>query len=120
MPKLMIVDDEQDVREFAANFFRKRKIEVLTEGDGKAAIQTIEEQKPDLVLLDVRMEGMTGVEVLRNLRAKKNNVKVIMVTGVENGDVIGEVQKLGISNYVHKPLVLAELEKIVLAELQKQ
>lgn len=119
MPKLLIVDDEVDIREFAKNFFKKRNIEVLTATGGKEALKMIDQEKPDLVLLDVRMEEMTGLEVLKILRTNKNPVKVIMVTGVENGESIKEANDLGISGYIHKPLVLEELEKVVLEELRK-
>ena len=119
MPKLLIVDDEEDIREFAKNFFRKRNIEVFTAAGGKEALAIIEREKPNLVLLDVRMEEMNGIEVLRALRKQKNTVKVMMVTGVENGEAVKEAHDLGISGYIHKPLVLEELEKVVLAELSK-
>lgn len=117
MPKLLIVDDEVDIREFAKNFFKKRNIEVFTSSGGQDALKIIETQKPDLVLLDVRMEEMTGVEVLRKLREKNNSVKVVMVTGVEDEETINEARSLGIKGYIHKPLILEELEKIVLSEL---
>ena len=117
MPKLLIVDDEVDVREFAKNFFKKRSIEVFTASGGQEALRIIESQKPDLVLLDVRMEEMNGVEVLKKLRGKNNPIKVVMVTGVEDEETINEAYSLGIKGYVHKPLVLEELEKVVLSEL---
>ena len=117
MRKLLIVDDEVDVREFAKNFFKKRNIEVFTSSGGQDALNIIETQKPDLVLLDVRMEEMSGVEVLKELRKRNNSVKVVMVTGVEDEETINEAYSLGIKGYVHKPLVLEELEKVVLGEL---
>ena len=119
MTKLLIVDDEIDIREFAKSFFKKRNIDVFTASGGRQAIDLIEQESPDLVLLDVRMEEMTGIEVLRELRAKKNSSKIIMVTGVEEEETIEEANKLGVIGYIHKPLVLEELEKIVLAELNK-
>ena len=114
MPKLLIVDDEMDVREFAKSFFQKREIDVTTASGGKEALGVIEKENPDLVLLDVRMEEMSGVDVLKKLRESGNNVKVIMVTGVENGDVMSEAKTLGAHEYIHKPLVLEELEKVVM------
>ena len=117
MPKLVIVDDEVDIREFAKNFFKKRDISVFTAKGGKEALRIIEEEKPDLVLLDVRMEEMNGVAVLRELRSKNNKVKVIMVTGVEDEETIKQATGLGIRGYIHKPLILDELEKIVFTEL---
>lgn len=119
MSKLLIVDDEPDVREFAKSFFRKRDIDVITASGGLEALELIQQQAPHLVLLDVRMEEMSGMEVLRELRSRKNNTKVIMVTGVEDEEVVGEANKLGVMGYIHKPLVLDELEKIVLAQLNK-
>lgn len=119
MAKLLIVDDESDVREFARNFFRKRGIEVFTSSGGGEALKLIDMHKPDLVLLDVHMEEMTGVEVLRILREHDKKTKVIMVTGVEDEKVISEVQSLMVESYIHKPLVLEELEKIVMAQIKK-
>ena len=118
MSKLLIVDDEIDIREFAKNFFKKRGITVFTASGGREALEIIDQEKPDLVLLDVRMEEMTGVDVLRALRRKNNMVKVVMVTGVEEPEIMDEARALGIVTYVHKPLILEELEKIVLAQLK--
>lgn len=118
MPKLLIVDDELDIREFAKNFFTKRNIEVFTASGGNEALEIIEQEKPNLVLLDVRMEEMTGVEVLKKLRDQGNTVKVAMVTGIEEEAIVREAKDLGIVGYIHKPLILDELEKIVLKELQ--
>ncbi len=117
MPKLLIVDDESDIREFAKNFFKKRGIEVLTASGGRTALDIISKENPTLVLLDVRMEEMTGIEALRELRKTNSTVKVIMVSGVEDEETINEAKTLGVVGYVHKPLILEELEKIVLAQL---
>lgn len=118
MSKLLIVDDEIDIREFAKNFFRKRNIEVLTASGGRQALEIIARDNPDLVLLDVRMEEMTGVEVLRELRKFSPHTKVVMVSGVEDEETINEAKALGVVGYIHKPLILEELEKIVLSQLQ--
>ena len=120
MSNLLIVDDEIDIREFAKNFFKKRGITVYTASGGREALEIIEQEKPELVLLDVRMEEMTGVEVLRELRKRNNSTKVIMVTGVEEPEVMDEVRTLGVVQYIHKPLILEELEKVVLGELKRE
>ncbi|MBP9854373.1 MAG: response regulator [Candidatus Omnitrophica bacterium] len=117
MSKLLIVDDETDIREFAKSFFKKRGIDVTTAGGGKEALLSVKQNNPDLILLDITMEDMSGVEVLRTLRENKNNVKVIMVTGIENEETVNEANSYGIKGYIHKPLILEELEQIVLKEL---
>lgn len=119
MSKLLIVDDEIDVREFAKRFFEKRGIDVSTASGGKEALEIISKDAPDLVLLDIQMEELSGIDVLKKLRDGQNNVKVIMVTGTEDPAIIDEANSLGVKGYVHKPLVLEELEKIVMEELKK-
>jgi len=116
MPKLLIVDDELDVREFAANFFRRRKIEVLTAGSGQEALGLIERENPYLILLDIKMDNMDGIETLRRLREKDKKVKVIMVTGKkpDEDESFRQCRELGVLDYIHKPLQLDELERKVL------
>ncbi|MCK5214866.1 MAG: response regulator [Candidatus Omnitrophica bacterium] len=118
MSKLLVVDDEIDIREFAKNFFKKRGIDVFTASGGEEAFEIATNEAPDLILMDVRMEDITGVDVLKKLRDNGSDVKVIMVTGVEDDSTIREAESLGILGYVHKPLVLDELQKIVLKELE--
>jgi len=121
MPKLLIVDDEDDVREFAANFFRKRKIEVVTSPSGEDAILKISSEKPDLVLMDIRMSGITGIQALEEIRKTDQATKVIMVTGTkpDENDALNQCKNLGVLDYIHKPLKLDELERVVLSALQK-
>jgi len=121
MAKLLIVDDEADVREFAANFFRKRKIEVTTAASGEEALGVLEKLAPDLVLLDIKMGGIDGCETLKRIRALNNNAKVIMVTGKKPEDDASfeTCKNLGAFDYIHKPLELDELEKVVMAQLAK-
>jgi two-component system response regulator (stage 0 sporulation protein F) len=117
MAKLLIVDDESDIREFARNFFKKRQVEVFVSSGGRQALDLIAKENPNLILLDVRMEEMTGIEVLRELRKSNPSSKVIMVSGVEDEEIIKEANSLGVIGYIHKPFILEELEKIVMAQL---
>ena len=70
MSRLLIVDDETDVREFAANFFRRRKVDTITASSGEEALQILDKEKVDLILLDINMAGITGIEVLKRIRDK--------------------------------------------------
>lgn len=119
MARLLIVDDEADVREFAANFFRKRKIECITVSSGEEALSLLQKQKADLVLLDIKMSGIDGLETLRQIKERDRNIKVIMVTGrePEKEDIFEKCREAGALTYVHKPLELDELERIVMKEL---
>ena len=119
MGTLLIVDDEADVREFAANFFKKRKIDVTTASSGEEALEMIGKQRPRLVLLDIKMTGMDGIETLRRIKAIDSVIKVVMVTGRKpaDEDSFEQCRRLGANEYVHKPLELDELEQIVLKQL---
>jgi CheY-like chemotaxis protein len=121
MQKLLIVDDELDVQEFAANFFRKRKFEVVTAGGGQQALELLEKEKPSLILLDIKMNGMDGIETLAHIRERTREIPVVMVTGKkpEEDESCKRCTDLGISGYIHKPLQLDELEGIVLSLLTK-
>jgi two-component system response regulator (stage 0 sporulation protein F) len=114
------VDDELDVREFAANFFRKRKIEVITASGGEEALTIIDNHTPDLVLLDIRMNGIDGIETLRRIREKNKDSKVIMVTGKkpDEDNSCDKCKELGVLGYIHKPLELDELERVVMKTLE--
>jgi len=120
MPRLMIVDDEIDVREYLKNFFKRRKVEVLTAESGEEALELLQGQRADLMLLDVRMTGIDGIETLRRIRESGNSVPVIMVTGVEDKELLDALNPLHIEACVHKPLILEELEKEVLQRLMKK
>ncbi|MCX5714043.1 MAG: response regulator [Candidatus Omnitrophica bacterium] len=119
--KLLIVDDEADVCEFAANFFRKRKIDVVTALSGEEALEVVDKEKPHLILLDIKMSGIDGIETLRRLKEKDQGVKVIMVTGrkPEDDDSFQKCRQLGAADYIHKPLELDELERVVMTGLKE-
>jgi len=121
MSKLLIVDDEVDVREFAANFFRKRKLEVTTAGSGEEAIEKVKQDKPNMILLDIIMGGISGIQTLKQIKEIDSSIQVIMVTGTKPEDevIYKECLELGASNYVHKPLKLDELEQVVMTTLKK-
>lgn len=117
MPKLLIIDDESDIRQFAQSYFKKRGIEVFTAASGREGLEIISATSPDLVLLDMRMEEMSGIEVLQELRIKNLPTKVILVTGIEDVEVSEQARALGIVDFLHKPLDLDRLEKIVMTAL---
>lgn len=119
MGKLMIVDDEPDVCEFARNFFTKRKLDVVTAANGLEAINIAKEFNPDVVLLDIRMQGMDGIEVLKKIKEINQKIRVFMVTGVNESEAMQKAKELGAKGYIHKPLILDELEKIVMKEFKK-
>ncbi|MFA5038835.1 MAG: response regulator [Candidatus Omnitrophota bacterium] len=117
MPKLMIVDDEADVREYLKSYFKRRKIDVVTAQSGEEALGLMEQSIPDLILLDIRMGGIDGIETLRRMREAGNQARVVMVTGVEDPQILKKLDGLNVLSCIHKPLLLNELEKEVLQRI---
>ena len=118
MPKILIVDDELDICDFVKSFFEARNFIVFTALDGNDGLRLARKEKPNLILLDVRMKGMDGIETLKKIREFDKNVKVIMVTAVEEQEKMNQARELGASEYITKPLVLEELESTVMSYIR--
>ena len=111
--KLLIVDDEVDVCDFVKNFFKERNFHVLTALGGVDALRVVKKEMPNIILLDIRMKDMDGIEALRRIRQIDKTSKILTVTAVHEQDKMDEAYKLGAVNYITKPLILEELEQKV-------
>ena len=112
--KILTVDDEMGIDSFFYEFFSARNYEVLNAQSGKEAIEIVKKEKPRIVLLDINMRGMNGIETLKKIKEIDKDVVVIMVTGVKDDDVINEALSAGASDYITKPLSLEYLEQVVM------
>ncbi len=113
MHKLLVVDDERDVCDFVKNFFQERGFEVFTALSGEEALEVTKKENPEIVLLDIKMNGMNGIATLKHLKELSKGLKVIMVTALDDQDKMDEARKLGACDYITKPLVLDNLEEAV-------
>lgn len=106
---LLYADDEPDLRDLVQNHLSLEGFEVETVGDGVQAVQLLNSKKFDLVLLDIHMPVMDGLEVLKFIREKDLNVRLIMLTGDGDPHVISECAKYGATDYLTKPYNYHEL-----------
>ncbi|HOW59906.1 MAG TPA: response regulator [Candidatus Omnitrophota bacterium] len=113
MRKLLVVDDEIEICEFLKSFFEDRDFKVVTASSGEKALDQVAQFQPDVVLLDIQMPGMDGLQALKKIKESNARTKVIMVTAVETQEKIEEAMRLGADNYITKPLSLEYLEKDV-------
>ena len=113
MNKLLIVDDEVEICEFLKSFFEDRDFKVMVAHNGVQALEQVDHFQPEVVLLDIQMPGMDGLQTLKKIKELHPRVKVIMVTAVETQEKIEEAMRLGADNYITKPLSLEYLEKDV-------
>jgi two-component system response regulator (stage 0 sporulation protein F) len=114
---LLLVDDEPAVRELLHEYFAGQGYTVSTAPNGEMALAAVRAQRPDLVMLDIRMPGLDGVEVLRRLRRHDTTLPVVMVTANEDVELARELLGMGAFDYVAKPFDFSHLEQVVAAGL---
>ncbi|HZU87196.1 MAG TPA: response regulator, partial [Anaerolineaceae bacterium] len=117
-PRILVVDDEQAVRDLIAYNLKKAHYEVLTAADGRRALDLATQESLDLILLDLMLPFVDGLEVCREIR-RTSNVPVIMITarGEEVDRVVG--LEMGADDYVCKPFSVRELIARVKAVLRR-
>lgn len=117
--KIMVVDDEIELCNVVYDFFSSKGYEVIKSTNGKDAIEKAKSQKPNLVFLDIRMPGMDGFEVLKEIKKIDPAITVIMETVINDKESAEKAIALGAKDYVTKPLSFDYLEKAVfIAELE--
>jgi DNA-binding response OmpR family regulator len=109
--RVLVVDDDPATVELLQEFLVSKGYEVLTASDGAEALRTVKAERPHLLLLDVMMPKMDGLEVLRQVKAIDPTVGVIMVTGVNEEAIGRRAMALGAFDYIIKPLDLPYLEQ---------
>jgi nitrogen regulation protein NR(I) len=113
MSKLLLIDDEEDVRYSFQRIFDSPEIELATASSGEEGLKVIPKFKPDLVLMDIRMGGMNGLETLRRIRAADPKLLVILMTAYGTTQTAIEAMKLGAYDYLLKPFDVPKLKEIV-------
>lgn len=118
--RVLIVDDEQDFLETIVKRLRKRKVDSIGVSSGKEALRILEAQSFDVIILDVRMPGMDGIETLKEIKKKSPFTEVIMLTGHASVESGMQGMQFGAYDYVIKPADLEELiEKVNQAKERK-
>ena len=120
MTRILIVDDEETIRLALRKFLRSRGYEVEIAGSGDQALQILDKQSFSLMLCDVRMPGMTGVQVVPQARERDHDLAIIMLTAVNDAATATEVLSAGASDYLMKPVELADLQQAVDRALLKR
>ena len=113
MTSILIVDDEQSMRDFLTILLQKEGYKVTAQANGAGALQCLEKQSFDLVISDIRMPGIGGLDLLHSIKGKYPTLPVILVTAfVSPGDAISAM-KDGAFDYISKPFNVAEIKKVI-------
>jgi len=115
--KLLIVDDQAGIRMLLMEVFGAEGYETFQAANGKEALALVREQMPDLVLLDMKIPGMDGLEILKKIKEINRDIKVIMMTAYGELDIIKQATDLGALMHFTKPFDIDELRVAVNLQL---
>ncbi len=118
--RILVVDDEPAVRELFKDLLEHKGYEVITAASGAEALTAVREQRPQLVLLDILMPDMDGVETLEQIRQIDRVVPIIMLTAVVHEEIAKESLRKGALDYITKPVDFDYLELSILTALARR
>jgi CheY-like chemotaxis protein len=108
--KILIVDDEAPVRDLLEDLLKKEDCLPITCGSGEEALAILKKEVFDVILLDIKLSGMSGLEVLRNIRENYADLPVVMITGFGfDEELIGKSKQFGCSGYIGKNMPVDQI-----------
>ncbi|MBD7965110.1 MAG: response regulator [Bacillota bacterium] len=115
--KILIVDDQYGIRILLNEIFQKEGYKTYQAANGVQALSIVEKDRPDLVILDMKIPGMDGLEILRRVKKHDETIQVIIMTAYGELDMIHEAMKLGAITHFAKPFDIDEIRAAVRKEL---
>ena len=115
--RILVVDDEVEVCNALEEFLSLKEYAVETALDGQTALKMVEDFKPHIVLLDIIMPGMGGMDVLKRIRDINPGIGVIMTTAVVDEEIAKSTIRLGAYDYITKPIDLNHLETVLMVKM---
>ena len=115
--KVLIVDDEKPIRDIIGRYLANKGFEVLEAGSGEEALKYFQIEKPHIVLLDINMPGLSGLETLSRLKKISPECKIIMITALWDEEMFKKCSDLGAIYYIVKPIELQYLDALIFGKL---
>jgi len=112
-PTILIVDDEKNILELFHRILKKNEYTVLTANNGKEALELADKERPDLVILDLKLTGINGIEVLRRIKQIDENIEVIAMTGFGTIKTVKAAMRLGAQDYITKPFDINYVSSLI-------
>ncbi len=116
---ILIVDDEAIVREAIRDWLKDAGYEVMTAESGEQALELVAKQDFGVMVVDLRLPGMTGVKVLKEVKAMRPGIKSIVITAYPTAETSAEATNLGAVDYLIKPIAPEDLERLIRETLLK-
>lgn len=112
-PRVLVVDDEEKFCRIVLEFLKGRGYEAVAASNGSEALQLVERFSPEVVLLDLIMPGLSGLDLLKLVRSRLFPPRVIIVTATDTEEVAQQVLREGAEAYVCKPISLEAVERLI-------
>lgn len=119
MIKLLLVDDEKGLCDLLKDLFKMRGFNVFIATNGQDALSLVKKEKPKIVFLDIQMPGMSGLEVLKEIKKIDKTIRVIMVTILDDEKTRLQAKSSGADEFVTKPFVTDYLEEVVTKKVEE-
>jgi DNA-binding response OmpR family regulator len=117
LASILLVDDEVEILDAITEYLEREGYAVTRAIDGEEALRKVRNERPDLVLLDLGLPGLSGLDVLRRLREDHPRVPVVMLTGLNDEGQARRTLQMGAVDYISKPFDLDHLNRVVLAAI---
>lgn len=111
--KVLVIDDQPGIRRLLVEVLNEEGYNVITAANGYEGVQQVKEADPDLILMDMKMPGMDGIETLRELKLIGQADKVIMMTAYGELELVNQAQQLGAYTYITKPFDIIKLCQMI-------
>lgn len=111
--RILIVDDQLGIRLLLKEILQKEGYSTFQAANGYQAIEITKKENPDLVLLDMRLPEMNGIEILQELKKISPDIRVIIMTAYGEQELIDTAKNIGILDYITKPFEIEEIRRIV-------
>lgn len=118
--KVLMVDDEEEFIRTLDERVKMRNVDSNVAFSGEEALEILEREAPDVMLLDLKMPGMDGMEVLRRAKEAYPGVQVVMLTGHGSDQDEAEARRLGVFDYLRKPIPIEKLMKVLKSAYEKK
>lgn len=120
MAKILIIDDDQSIRDTLTNYLKKKNFEIFSAKDGIEGFDKIKKYRPDLVISDIRMPGINGLELLKMIKEFDNRINVIIMTAFDDMQSTIKAMQDGAYDFIEKPLELERLKTSIKRALENK
>ncbi|GAE31278.1 MULTISPECIES: response regulator [Halalkalibacter] len=120
MNKILVVDDQYGIRVLLSEILQKDGYVMSDAANGAQALKLVEKDRPDLVLLDMKIPGMDGLEILRRIKEHDESIRVIMMTAYGELNLINEAMSLGAVTHFAKPFDIDDIREVIRKTLEME